>query len=233
MQLEQRMYKSPIVLALDSAKVDHCESLIDATSEFVGVYKLGLEFFTANGPTGVLAIRRAFPEIKIFLDLKMHDIPNTVGKSSSNLAEIGIEFLTVHASGGPEMIKAAVEALPGTRITAVTLLTSIDQKALEILTLPNDVAGLVSSWASTAVAAGSRAIVASPHEVATLRKTLSAGITLITPGIRTAPTNDDQKRVMTPTEAITAGADLLVIGRPITGAANPGDAARTIFESLH
>ena len=94
------MYKSPIVLALDSAKVDHCESLIDATSEFVGVYKLGLEFFTANGPTGVLAIRRTFPDIKIFLDLKMHDIPNTVGKSSSNLAEIGIEFLTVHASGG-------------------------------------------------------------------------------------------------------------------------------------
>ena len=124
-------------------------------------------------------------------------------------------------------------ALPGTRITAVTLLTSIDQRALEILTLPNDVAGLVSSWASTAVAAGSRAIVASPHEVATLRKTLSAGITLITPGIRNSSYKRRSERVMTPTEAITAGADLLVIGRPITGAANPGDAARTIFESLH
>jgi orotidine-5'-phosphate decarboxylase len=232
MQLEQPMYKSPIVLALDSAKVDRCESLIDATSDFVGVYKLGLEFFTANGPAGVVTIRKAFPAIKIFLDLKLHDIPNTVGKSSANLAEIGIEFLTVHASGGPEMIKSAVEALPGTRVTAVTLLTSIDQRALEILELPNDVDGLVSSWASMAVAAGSRAIVASPHEVATLRNTLPAGITLITPGIRTVPANDDQKRVMTPTEAIKAGADLLVIGRPITGAENPGEAARTIFESL-
>jgi orotidine-5'-phosphate decarboxylase len=131
------------------------------------------------------------------------------------------------------MIKSAVEALPGTRVTAVTLLTSIDQRALEILALPNDVDGLVSSWASMAVSAGSRAIVASPHEVATLRKALSAGITLITPGIRTVPANDDQKRVMTPTEAIKAGADLLVIGRPITGAEHTGNAARTIFESLH
>ena len=226
------MYKSPIVLALDSAKLDRCESLIHATRDFVGVYKLGLEFFTANGPAGVVAIREAFPEIKIFLDLKLHDIPNTVGKSSANFAGIGIEFLTVHASGGPEMIKSAVEALPGTRITAVTLLTSIDQSALEILGISNDVDGLVSSWASMAVAAGSRAIVASPHEVATLRKTLSAGITLITPGIRTVPANDDQKRVMTPTEAIKSGADFLVIGRPITGAENPGVAARTIFESF-
>jgi orotidine-5'-phosphate decarboxylase len=232
MQLEQPMYKSPIVLALDSARVDRCESLIDATNDFVGVYKLGLEFFTANGPAGVVAIRKNFPQIRIFLDLKLHDIPNTVGKSSANLAEIGIEFLTVHASGGPEMIKAAVEALPATRITAVTVLTSIDQRALEILALPNDVEGLVSSWAGAAVAAGSSAIVASPHEVAILRKTLPAGITLITPGIRTATANDDQKRVMTPTEAIKSGADLLVIGRPITGAESPGDAARTIFESL-
>lgn len=226
------MSKSPLILALDSQEIERCSALIEETSEYIGVFKLGLEFFSANGPGGVANLKKRFPEIGIFLDLKLHDIPNTVGKASASLACLDVDYLTVHAQGGSEMIKAAVLALPETRITAVTVLTSLDQNALSSLGIERPVEELASRWAELAVASGAKAIVASPLEVKALRASLPRDISLITPGIRPAAFDDDQKRTMSPKDAITAGADFLVIGRPITGAIDPRSAARSIFESL-
>ena len=226
------MSKSPLILALDSQEIERCSALIEETSEYIGVFKLGLEFFSANGPIGIANLKKRFPEIEIFLDLKLHDIPNTVGKASASLARLEVDFLTVHAQGGSEMIKAAVLALPQTRITAVTVLTSLDQNLLSSLGIERPVEELASRWAELAVASGAKAIVASPLEVRALRASLPREISLITPGIRPAASDDDQKRTMTPRDAITAGADFLVIGRPITGAIDPRSAARSIFESL-
>jgi orotidine-5'-phosphate decarboxylase len=226
------MVKSPIILALDTGEVVDCLQLIEATKEYIGVYKIGLEFFSTNGPSGISRLKNEFPDLKLFLDLKLHDIPNTVGKACKNLAEFGIEFLTVHCAGGPEMIEAAASAAPDTRITGVTVLTSLDSQTLSKLRMPSQVQDLVLSWAEIAVSAGAQAIVASPLEVAALRDALPREIILITPGIRPQAAQDDQKRVMTPKEALAAGADFLVIGRPITAAKDVRTAARNIFESL-
>lgn len=226
------MNSSPLILALDSPDLSRCRELIKATEQFVGVYKFGLEFFTANGRQALDGILREYPEIRIFLDLKLHDIPNTVGKASSNFADMRIEFLTLHAAGGPEMIKAAATALPKTRITAVTILTSLDSEILTSMGMSSSIDEIVQKWAKLAVASGARAIVASPLEVSMLRAVLPREIALITPGIRPVAAKDDQKRTMTPRQALEAGADYLVIGRPITDAPDVRTAAREIFDSL-
>ncbi len=226
------MSSSPLILALDSPDVSRCKELIEATRQYVGVYKFGLEFFTANGRDALVVILREFPEIRVFLDLKLHDIPNTVGKASSNFADMRIDFLTVHASGGPEMIKAASTALPNTRITAVTVLTSLDSEILTSMGMNSSISEIVERWAELAVASGASAIVASPLEVSILRRVLPREIALITPGIRPALAKDDQKRTMTPKQALEAGSDYLVIGRPITDAPDVRTAAREIFDSL-
>jgi orotidine-5'-phosphate decarboxylase len=226
------MFRSPLILALDSQEIERCAELIEQTSKYIGVFKVGLEFFSANGPVGVANLKRSFPEISFFLDLKLHDIPNTVGKASASLEYLKVDYLTVHAQGGPEMIKAAALALPETRITAVTVLTSLDQETLSSLGIEKPVEELALRWAELAVASGARAIVASPLEVRALRASLPREISLITPGIRPSATDDDQKRTMSPKDAIAAGADFLVIGRPITRAIDPRSAARSIFESL-
>jgi orotidine-5'-phosphate decarboxylase len=226
------MAKSPLILALDTQEVEKCAELIQVTADYIGVFKLGLEFFSANGPMGVINLKEKFPEIAIFLDLKLHDIPNTVGKASASLEELGVDYLTVHAQGGSEMIKAAALALPNTRITAVTVLTSLDQNALSSLGVEKPIAELALRWAELAVASGARAIVASPLEVQALRAILPREIELITPGIRPSASSDDQKRTMSPKDAIAAGADYLVIGRPITQANDPRSVAKSVFESL-
>ena len=226
------MANSPIILALDSQEVERCEELIELTADYIGVFKLGLEFFSANGPNGVVILKKKFPEISIFLDLKLHDIPNTVGKASASLEELGVDYLTVHAQGGSEMIKAAALALPNTRITAVTVLTSLDQNTLSSLGIEKPISELALRWAELAVASGARAIVASPLEVQALRAILPREIELITPGIRPSASSDDQKRTMSPKDAIAAGADYLVIGRPITQAKDPRSVAKSVFESL-
>lgn len=226
------MANSPIILALDSHEVERCGELIELTADYIGVFKLGLEFFSANGPNGVVILKKKFPEISIFLDLKLHDIPNTVGKASTSLEKLKVDYLTVHAQGGSEMIKAAALALPGTRVTAVTVLTSLDQNTLSSLGIEKPVGELALRWAELAVASGARAIVASPLEVKALRALLPREISLITPGIRPSALEDDQKRTMTPRDAIAAGADFLVIGRPITQAKDPRSVAKTVFESL-
>ena len=227
------MNSSPIILALDSADVDAVLSMVDKTKEYVGVYKLGLEFYLAQGLSGVAKIQQAHPEVKIFLDLKLHDIPNTVKGACKSIASLNPFILTVHASGGAEMIRAAAEVLPNTLIAAVTVLTSLDSAQLKVMGLPDDPTTLAVTLAKNAAENGARAIVCSPLEVAVIKAAVGDRAVLITPGVRMASSSsDDQKRVMTPAQAIAAGSDYLVIGRPITGATDPHLAAADIFASI-
>ncbi|MFM8523296.1 MAG: orotidine-5'-phosphate decarboxylase, partial [Actinomycetota bacterium] len=155
-----------------------------------------------------------------------------VAKAATSLESLGIEFLTVHASGGSAMIEGAANALPKTKIVAVTVLTSLDSAELAKLGLGSNVEKTVVNWAQSAIQSGAKAIVASPLEVSALRNALPSDIELITPGIRFESGKDDQARTMSPAEAIAAGADYLVVGRPISGAPNPGQAAQEIFKSV-
>lgn len=225
--------KSRIILALDYPDMDRTRAMIEKTREDISIYKLGLEFFTAQGRQGVFQIQREFSEIEIFLDLKLHDIPNTVQGACRSVAELAPRFLTVHAAGGYEMVHAAATALPATEITAVTVLTSLDAGELAAMNLPNEPQLLACGLAKRAVEAGARAIVCSPHEVTILREILGASVCLITPGVRpTASLSDDQKRTMSPREAIAAGSDFVVIGRPITQATDPREAVSQILGSM-
>ncbi len=225
--------KSPIILALDSSDVSSVLSMISKTKEFVAVYKLGLEFYLSQGLSGVSEIQEVHPEVKIFLDLKLHDIPNTVRGACRSIASLNPYILTVHAAGGAEMIRAAADVLPNTLITAVTVLTSLDAAQLKVMGLPDDPTTLAVTLAKNAVENGARAIVCSPLEVAQIKATVGDKAVLITPGVRMATSSsDDQKRVMTPAQAIAAGSDYLVIGRPITGATDPHLAAADIFASI-
>ena len=196
--------------------------------------KVGLEVFCRDGHAAVLAVREAAASpVDIFLDLKLHDIPATVAGAARAVAPAQPRFLTVHASGGPAMIAAAADALPDTLITAVTVLTSLDGSDLDAIGLVGPPESAVVRLAKIATAAGARALVCSPQEVAAVRQAVGAGIVLITPGVRPAGgAMDDQRRVATPEQAMADGADLLVIGRPITAAADVSLAARTIAASL-
>ena len=227
------MSESRIILAVDTKEIQTAKSIIEKTRDYVGVYKLGLEFFLANGIPGVKEITTNNSDIQIFLDLKLHDIPNTVEKAASNLSSLPLKYLTVHASGGAAMISGAVKALPNCKIVGVTLLTSIDKEELSKLGIRKSPEEMVISLAQRAVAGGARAIVCSPLEVKALREILPREIDLITPGIRFEKGGDDQVRTMTPIEAISAGADYLVVGRPITSASDITEAAKRIYESIH
>lgn len=212
---------SRIVLAVDTTDLEIAGQWVEATREHIAVIKLGLEFYLAHGSSGVENIRRKAPERKLFLDLKLHDIPNTVSGAVRAVASLEPHFLTVHASGGPSMIAAAAKALPGGAITAVTLLTSLSESEIGELGISGNSREIVIKWAKLAVDAGARAIVASPHEVSLLRSALPADITLITPGVRPLGSQSgDQSRVATPKEAVEWGADYVVIGRPITSGAS-------------
>jgi orotidine-5'-phosphate decarboxylase len=211
-------YKAPIVLALDTTDQETACDWARQAQDSIQVAKVGLEFFLSNGADGVAAIRKAAPSLEFFLDLKLHDISNTVKGAALAVERLNPDFLTVHASGGFEMIAAAVKALPNCQVTAVTVLTSISPEQLFKLGLGDDPSAVSLSWAKEAVAAGAKAIVTSPHEVGNLRKNLPAQIKLITPGVRPAGSDQgDQARVATPVEALQNGANLVVIGRPITG----------------
>lgn len=208
---------SSIVLAVDTIDQSLASKWVEVTRSYIGVVKLGLEFFLANGSQGVQEVRKKAPELKLFLDLKLHDIPNTVAGAVRAVKDLEPDFLTVHASGGPSMIEAAVNALPNGAITAVTLLTSLSENEIKKLGISGNSHEIVIKWARIAVESGAKAIVASPHEVGALRAQLPAEITLITPGVRPEGAQlGDQARVATPTEAIRWGADYVVIGRPIT-----------------
>ena len=220
--------KAPIVLAVDTSDLEIAKRWVEATHESVSVYKLGLEFFLSFGQAGVKAIQDV-TDSDIFLDLKLHDIPHTVAGAASAIQELAPRFLTVHSSGGREMVRAAVDAVPGTSITAVTILTSLSEEDLFEIGYANNALESAVALATLSVNAGAKAIVCSPLEISAIRAVVAPEIEIITPGVRPARDTpaDDQKRVMTPRDAISAGASLLVIGRPITSAWRDGAAAMT------
>lgn len=217
---------SPIILAVDTREFDTARAWIGATREHVGVYKLGLEFFLTFGADGVNRIKNEFG-VEIFLDLKLHDIPNTVASAASAIAAINPRFLTVHASGGHAMVKAAVDAVPHIDITAVTILTSLSEDDLFQIGFSQKAMESAVALADLAVRAGAKAIVSSPLEIVAIRSAVGDKPTIITPGVRPAGSagSDDQVRTMTPHQAIAAGANFVVIGRPITGAWSEGAVA--------
>jgi orotidine-5'-phosphate decarboxylase len=196
--------------------------------------KVGLELFTSVGISGVRQICQSAPECELFLDLKLHDIPNTVAGAARSVAELRPDLLTVHALGGPDMIAAACEALPDTAITAVTILTSMSEADLVRVGVAGPAREAVLRLAGVAVEAGARALVCSPQEVADVRRLVPSDVRLVTPGVRPAGSpKGDQARVATPQEAMTSGADLLVIGRPITEAPDRAAAAAAIVADLN
>ena len=214
--------RAPIAIALDTNEINTAKEWATLTSPQISTMKLGLEFFTRFGISGVSDVMELAHGAQLFLDLKLHDIPNTVAGAASSVAGLAPTYLTVHASGGAAMISAAAQALPQTRITAVTVLTSLAPDDLARMGFPSDISMLVKSLAISAVDAGARAIVCSPQEVGMLREVLPREIHLLTPGVRPAGSaQDDQERVSTPAEAFAHGADLVVIGRPITSLWNP------------
>jgi orotidine-5'-phosphate decarboxylase len=223
---------APVAVALDAPDIDVAAHWATLVTPYVSTVKIGLELYLRYGPT-VVATVRGGSGVRVFLDLKLHDIPNTVAAAARAVAKLRPEILTVHAAGGADMIKAAVEATPGTMVAGVTLLTSIGDKTLAELGVDGSVSDTVRRLAVLAVGAGARGLVCSPQEVAAVRAEVGPDIMLITPGIRLAgATSDDQARIATPEESLKAGADLLVIGRPITRAPDPGAAAAAIGAAL-
>jgi orotidine-5'-phosphate decarboxylase len=223
---------APVAVALDAPDIDVAAHWATLVTPYVSTVKIGLELYLRYGPA-VVATVRGGSGVQVFLDLKLHDIPNTVAGAARAVAKLRPEILTVHAAGGAEMIKAAVAAAPDTIVAGVTLLTSMGDKDLAELGLDGPVSDAVRRMAALAVGAGARGLVCSPQEVAAVRAEVGQDIMLITPGIRLAgAVSDDQARIATPEEALKAGADLLVIGRPITRAADPGAAAAAIAASL-
>jgi len=220
--------KAPIVLAVDTSDIEIAKRWVEATQESVSVYKLGLEFFLNFGQAGVKAIQDV-TDADIFLDLKLHDIPQTVAGAATAIQTLAPRFLTVHSSGGRDMVRAAVDAVPGTSITAVTILTSLSEDDLFEIGYANNALESAVALATLSVKAGAKAIVCSPLEISSIRAVVAPEIEIITPGVRPATDApaDDQKRVMTPRDAIAAGATLLVIGRPITSAWKDGATAMT------
>jgi orotidine-5'-phosphate decarboxylase len=230
--------KSPIILALDTKDLDTAKKWIETTNGSIDIYKFGLEFYLKFGAAGLKELSSA-GDFDVFLDLKLHDIPNTVASSIKSVSDLAPKFLTVHASGGGAMIKAASEAGPDISITAVTILTSLSDSDLADVGFAKDAKSSANVLAKLAVLNGARSIVCSPFEASEIRVIVGNEIEIITPGVR-PPGSDlgDQKRVMTPKEAITAGANYIVVGRPITDLAKISldemrSGASSILESLN
>ena len=233
--------RNPIIAALDVPNVEAALKLAGQISPAVGAFKIGGELFTAAGPDIVRRIRDT--GAAVFLDLKFHDIPNTVAKAVTAAVRLDVQMLTVHTSGGLEMMRAAeasaqlaakMNGRAAPLVLGVTVLTSSNSSTMAEIGCEPNVVAQVERLARLAVQAGLRGLVCSPLEIVALRKILPAQVQLVTPGIRTgAEKADDQKRTLTPREAIQAGASWLVIGRPIYAAENPRAAAEKILESLN
>jgi orotidine-5'-phosphate decarboxylase len=232
--------RNPIIAALDVPSAEQALKLAEQIAPLVGAFKIGSELFTSAGPDIVKKIRAT--GASVFLDLKFHDIPNTVAKAVASATRLDVQMLTIHTSGGLEMMRAAETSARQTAnqaglnaplVLGVTVLTSSDSRTLAETGCAANVGAQVERLANLAVKAGLRGLVCSPLEIADLRCFLPSHIQLVTPGIRTgAEKADDQKRTLTPREAIDAGANWLVIGRPIYAAENPRAAAEKILESL-
>ena len=221
-----------LIVAFDVPDLSSALELDRRLGDEVGWVKIGLELFTAEGPPVVTALRER--RRRVFLDLKLHDIPNTVAGAVKSASRMGVDLLTVHAEGGPAMMRAAVDARSNTRVNllAVTVLTSIDGSEYPGM-YSADVEDRVLAFTEAAVEAGMDGIVASPRELAKLVPFVPSDFTRVIPGIRPAgASTHDQARVATPRAALIAGATHLVVGRPITQAADPAQAARAILEEM-
>jgi orotidine-5'-phosphate decarboxylase len=226
---------NPLYVAIDRPDLDGAANLARRLRGVVGGIKLGLEFWSAQGPAGVRALATA--GLPIFLDVKLHDIPNTVAASLHSLARLGVSLITLHAAGGMRMLRDAAAALADLpdrpRLLAVTVLTSLDAEDLRSLGIGETPSEQAIRLARLARSCGIDGVVCSPLEVEAVRHACGSDLLVVTPGIR--PASDaagDQKRVTTPAAALRAGADLLVIGRPITQAPDPVAAARAILDSI-
>jgi orotidine-5'-phosphate decarboxylase len=221
-----------IIVALDVPSKSDALQLVEQLRPEISFFKIGLQLYTAEGPEIVRAVLGY--DGKVFLDLKLYDIPNTVAHAIESASKLGIQMLTIHLSGGTEMIRAAVAAKKtGISILGVTVLTSATQQTLDQLAIGEQLDRHVIRLANLGAAAGIDGLVASPFEVKFLRTELGDKLKLISPGVRPAWSEQgDQKRTMTPREAIDAGADYLVIGRPITARKNPREALEKILREL-
>jgi orotidine-5'-phosphate decarboxylase len=219
-----------LVVALDVPTLDEARKIASALAGHVGWFKVGLELFTAHGPAAVEAIRAFGP---VFLDIKLHDIPTTVERAARRVADLGVGLLTVHASGGAAMVRAAVDGLGDAgRVLAVTVLTSTSDDELAAINAPA-AETQVPHLARLAVGAGAPGLVCAPRDLVAVRGTVGGEILLVTPGIRPAGSgDDDHARAATPRAAVRDGADLLVVGRPITRAEDPAAAADAITAEL-
>ena len=233
--------QNPIIVALDVPSTQKALKLAEELASVVGAFKVGKQLFVSGGPDVVRKLRGL--GAKIFIDLKFHDIPNTVAKAVQSATDLGVDMLTVHASGGSEMLgagesagheQAAMLRSEPPLILGVTVLTSMDDANLAELGIEESVQDRVLRLAKLAAGAGLRGLVCSPQEISLIRGELGDGIQLVTPGIRPESSDPgDQKRTMTPAEAMKAGANWLVIGRPITGAQSPKAAAIEILNSIN
>ncbi len=235
-----RKGRGGILVALDTTDLEQARAWARATAGSVTGIKLGLEFFTAQGPDGVRRVAEA--GAPVFLDLKFHDIPNTVAGAIRGVAPLAPAIVNVHAAGGAAMLRAAVDAareaaarrnVTPPKVIAVTVLTSLADEDLARVGQPGGATDQVRRLAALSKECGLDGVVCSPHEIVTLRRDLGDDFLLVTPGVRPLwAASGDQKRIMTPGEAASAGADYLVVGRPITGAADPAEAARRIAREI-
>ena len=237
--MNKKNIRKSLALALDNvSSQEQLKDLVEKTKEWIGVYKVGLEQFTRFGPSVLDLIRAA--DRKIFLDLKFHDIPNTVAKAVHSACALGVDYLTIHTQGGLQMMRAAAEAAQEAnssckpKIIGVTLLTSLDENSLRNeLKVGMDVSSYIRHLAWLASEAGIGGIVCSAADLPEVKPVIPSHFEIITPGIRPAGSDvGDQKRVATPRSAIENGATVLVIGRPITGAQDPGRAAERIWGEI-
>jgi orotidine-5'-phosphate decarboxylase len=235
------MGKDKLIVALDVDSLDKALQLVDQLQPHVGMFKVGMELYYAEGPRVIRAIRERGG--KVFLDLKMHDIPTTVAKAARVLTRSGVSIINVHAGGGLAMLQAvasavqdeaAVQDIEPPQVIAVTVLTSMDQIALNTqLNIDGSVQDHVVRWAKMTQQAGLNGVVASPREITAIRETCGENFVIITPGIRPqGAQKNDQERIMTPKEAVALGSTYLVVGRPITAAADPVVAAKAIVAEI-
>ncbi|MCL6639661.1 MAG: orotidine-5'-phosphate decarboxylase [Firmicutes bacterium] len=234
-------FKNPLIVALDVDTMKDAARLADMLDPYAGAFKVGMQLYNSEGPEAVRLLRRK--GAAVFVDLKLHDIPNTVAGAIRVLTRGGASILNVHAAGGKAMMRAAAEAagdeaqklgIPVPLVVAVTVLTSIGQEVFNReMGIPGNIRDRVVSWAVMAKEAGMGGVVASPREIADIREACGKDFVIITPGVRPAGSAaNDQKRTMTPAEAVNLGASYLVVGRPITAAPDPVEAAKSILKEI-
>jgi orotidine-5'-phosphate decarboxylase len=233
--------KDKLIVALDVDSADLALDLFEALRGLVGMFKVGSQLFTATGPDIVRQIVASGG--RVFLDLKFHDIPNTVAAAGIEATRLGVSIFNLHASGGAEMMRRAAEAVAETaakeglakpRVIAVTLLTSLNQQSLNQIGINGEPISVVTRLARAAAECGLDGVVASPQEIEIIRQTISRpNFVIVTPGIRSSTNpSDDQRRTLTAEEAIRSGADYLVVGRPILNADDPADQARKFVDEI-